>query len=447
MSRNSSVAIRGTVAYRVMDAESAGSPARYQSRVVDGELDVLLAGLSAVSLEGPKAVGKTATAQRRCRIAHRLDVPGELEVVRAEPGRLVRGEGPVLIDEWQLYPQSWDLVRREVDADPAPGRFLLTGSASPSGPPTHTGAGRIVPVRMRPMSLVERGFVPSVSLAALLDGSGEVGGDTGIALRDYVAEILSGGFPALRALPDRALRAQLDGYLARVIDRDFPEQGLAVRHPDTLRAWMRAYAAATATTASFEVIRDAATPGVGNKPAKTTTMPYRDILTRLWLLDPVPAWLPTTNRFKQLGAADKHHLADPALAARLLGVTAAQLLAGESPGPVVPRAGTLLGALFESLVALNLRIYAQVAEAEVRHLRTHGGDREVDFVITGADGGVVAVEVKLAAEVSDRDVQHLLWLRQQLGDAFRGAVVVTTGRHAYRRRDGIVVVPAALLGP
>ncbi len=421
--------------------------AGYQPRLVDVELDDLLKGLSAISVEGPKGVGKTATAQRRASTEYLLDVPGELEITRADPSRLVRGDEPILIDEWQLYPQSWDLVRRAVDAKPAPARFLLTGSAAPAGPPTHTGAGRIVPLRMRPMALAERGIGTSVSLAELMSGSAPVEGTTSMGLRDYVTEILTGGFPAFRGLPGRALRAQLDGYLARVIDRDFPEQGLNVRHPDTLRAWMRAYAAATSTSASFEVIRDAATPGVGNKPAKTTTTPYRDILSRLWLLDPVPAWLPTTNRFTQLGAADKHHLADPALAGRLLNVTADQLLAGKSSGPAVPRDGTLLGALFESLVALNLRVYAQTAEAEVRHLRTHRGDREVDFIVAGSDGGVVGLEVKLSATIDDGDVGHLLWLRHRLGEDFRDAVVITTGQHAYRRRDGVAVIPAALLGP
>lgn len=164
----------------------------------------------------------------------------------------------------------------------------------------------------------------------------------------------------------------------KVVDREFPEQGLPVRHPDTLRAWMRAYAAASSTTASYEVIRDAATPGVGNKPAKSTTIPWRDILTRLWLLDPVPAWLPTNNRFKELASAEKHQLVDPALAARLLNVTAGKLLSGGAVGPSVPRDGTLLGALFEGLVALNLRVYAQGAEAEIRHLRTHRGEHEID---------------------------------------------------------------------
>lgn len=420
----------------------------YERRVVDDELDELMPGLPAVSLEGLKGIGKTATAQVRASTVRRLDDPIEMQLLQAEPARLLEGPEPILIDEWQLLPSSWDLVRRSVDDNPAPGRFLLTGSASPVGAPTHTGAGRVVPIRMRPLSLAERGIAPSVSLSDLLRRHDSVvGGATDMTLSDYVEEILAGGFPGLRGLPQRALRAQLDGYVQRVIDREFPEQGMTIRHPDTLRAWMRAYAAASSTTASFETIRDAATPGVGNKPARSTTMPYRDILSRLWLLDPVAAWLPSNNKFKELATTEKHQMADPALAARLLGATASKLLSGEAVGPVVPRDGTLLGALFESLVALNLRVYAQHAEAEVRHVRTHRGDHEVDFVVIGSDGGVVGVEVKLSATVDESDVAHLKWLRETLGDGLRDAVLVNTGRNAYRRPDGIAVIPAALLGP
>jgi predicted AAA+ superfamily ATPase len=420
----------------------------YQRRIVDDELDALLDGLSAVSIEGPKGVGKTATALERAGSVHRLDDDGQLQVIQADPSRLTRGSEPILIDEWQRMPSSWDLVRRAVDEDPSPARFLLTGSAQPTGPETHTGAGRIVPVRMRPLSLAERGIVPSVSLADLLTGTRPaISGSTSVSLDDYVTEILTGGFPAMRGLPPRALRAQLDGYLSRVIDREFPEQGITVRRPDTLRSWMRAYAAATATTATFEVIRDAATPGVGSKPAVSTTLPWRDILTRLWLLDPVRAWLPTNNKLKELAAADKHHLADPALAARLLNVTARKLVSGGEISPSIPRDGTFLGALFESLVALNLRIYAQAAEAEVRHLRTQRGEHEVDFIITGDDGGVVAIEVKLSAVVKDEDLKHLKWLRERIGDQLLDSVLVNTGNQAYRRPDGIAVIPAALLGP
>ena len=216
--------------------------------------------------------------------------------------------------------------------------------------------------------------------------------------------------------------------------------------PETLRAWLAAYAAATASTTSYNTLLEAATPGQGDKPAKTTTIAYRDTLAHLSLLDPVPGWTPGYGHLGRLGQAPKHHLADPALAATLLGVDAPKLISGADAGPHVPRDGTLLGALFESLVTLSVRVYAQLHEAQVSHLRLRDGRHEVDLIVERPDGAVVAVEVKLGGVIGDDDVKHLLWLRDHLGDRLLDAVVVSTGPTAYRRQDGIAVVPAALLG-
>jgi predicted AAA+ superfamily ATPase len=421
----------------------------YVERVVDAELDELLSGLPAVTLDGPKGVGKTATAARRARTIYALDNPARRLLLEAEPDRLDRAEPPVLLDEWQLYPQVWDQVRRSVDRDATPGRFLLTGSASPVHAPTHSGAGRIVRLRMRPMSLAERGIEsPSVSLRGLLTGAREaVHGTTGVQLATYTEEIVRSGFPGIRPLTDRPRRAQLAGYLDRIVERDFPEQGHLVRRPATLRAWLAAYAAATATTASYNAILDAATAGDSDKPAKTTTIAYRDVLSQLWLLEPVEAWLPTRNRLSRLASSPKHHLADPALAAALLGVGVTALLDDATRRRPRIRDGVLLGQLFESLVTLDVRVHAQAAEAVVRHLRTRNGDHEVDLIVERADHRVLAIEVKLTPFVTDDDVKHLLWLRSEVGDDLLDAVVIYTGTDAYRRQDGVAVVPAALLGP
>lgn len=421
----------------------------YLPRVVDAELDALLLGVPAIALEGPKGVGKTATAMQRAQTVHRLDDADQRSVLAAGPARLVHGVAPILVDEWQRLPESWDVVRRSVDEDRTPGRFLLTGSASPKNPQTHSGAGRIVTIRMRPLALSERQLeTPTVSLGVLLSGSHpDVDGATTTSLEDYAREIAASGFPGLRDATGRALRAQLDSYLARIVDRDFGEMGREVRNPAVLQRWMSAYAAATSTLASYERIRDAATGGEGDTPAKTTTIPYRDVLERLWILEPVPAWLPTRNHILRLAASPKHQLADPALAVRLLGTDMSALLDGKSPGPALARDGTLLGALFESLVTQSVRVYAQASEGRVRHLRTHAGEHEVDLIVERDDQRVLAIEVKLARTVRDTDVRHLLWLREQIGDDLLDAMVVTTGGEAYRRPDGVAVVPAALLGP
>jgi predicted AAA+ superfamily ATPase len=420
----------------------------YLLRLVDDELDALLPELAATALDGPKGVGKTATAERRCRRIFRLDVSRERAAVEADPELVLQGPGPTLVDEWQHVPEVWDVVRRQVDRDPTGGQFLLTGSATPrSGVTTHTGAGRIVRLRMRPMTLSERGVgTPTVSLRQLLSGRrAAIGGTTDVRLADYVEEIVSSGFPGIRALSGRARISQLDGYLRSAVDRDVPEQGLAVRKPEALLDWLRAYAAATATTASYAKIVQAASPGHGGQLAKTTVIGYRDVLTQLWLLDPVPAWTPGQRLMTRLQQAPRHHLADPALAARLLGLTADSLLRGAG-SPIGPQQGTMLGHLFESLATLCLRATAQAAAARIGHLRTGNGEHEIDLVVIRDDGKILGIEIKLAGAVRDHDMRHLYWLRKRLGADLLDAVVITTGPIAYRRPDGIAVVPLALLG-
>jgi uncharacterized protein len=422
----------------------------YIRRVVDDELDELVPALAAIAIEGARGVGKTATGLQRAATAHRLDDPNQRSIVAADPLRLTTGERPVLIDEWQRFPDSWDIVRRAVDDDPSGGQWLLTGSAVPSDQPTHTGAARIVSLRMRPMALAERGVgEPTVSLGDLLGGGrSPVNGHTEIGLEDYAHEITASGLPGIRRHSGRALRSHLDSYVARVIERDFQELGgREVRNSAALRRWMTAYAAATSTTSSYETIRDAATSGEGDKPAKTTTQPYSDVLERLWILEPVHAWHPTRNHIANLANPPKHSLVDPALAVSLLGASVEALLEARPLGPPMPRDGTLLGYLFESLVTQSVRVYAQAAEAQVKHLRTKGGGHEIDLIVERRDHRILAIEVKLKRTVDDKDLRHLRWLAGQLGDDLLDAVVVTTGPDAYRRHDGIAVVPAAQLGP
>lgn len=422
---------------------------RYTRRIIDDELDALFGQIPAIAIDGPKAVGKTTTAEQRAVGLLRLDAKPNREAVHADPGVLLRRPRPLLIDEWQKVPEVWDVVRRAVDDDPTGGQFLLAGSATPPhGATAHSGAGRIGRLRMRPMTLSERGIAsPTVSLGELLAGSRPpLDGVTDVRLADYAHEIVASGFPGMRTLGARALKFQLDSYLRNAVDRDVPDQGLAVRKPDAMLGWLRAYAAATSTTASYTAVLDAATAGVSDKPARSTTVAYRDVLTQLWLLDPVLAWGPAGNPLARLAQSPKHHLADPALAARLLGLSVDALLSGAGR-PIGPQAGGMLGHLFESLVTLCVRVAAQAADATVGHLRTRNGDHEIDLVLVRDDGRVLAVEVKLAASVEDRDVAHLRWLRDHLRADLLDAAIINTGPNAYRRPDGIGVVPLALLGP
>ncbi len=421
----------------------------YLPRVADRELDELLAALPAVVLEGARGVGKTTSAERRAATVHRLDIPAQMVVAQADPERIVAGATPVLIDEWQRLPESWDLVRRAVDADRTPGRFLLTGSATPGNAPIHSGACRIVTLRLRPMTLAERGVgTPTVSLADLLQGGRPaISGKTDVGLESYVDEILASGLPGLRGLRGRPLRAALDSYIDRIVEHDFPQMGHGVRNPTALRAWMTAYSAMVSSTAAYETIRAAATGGDGEKPSRGATQPYNDILQRLWIFEPVPAWMPGKGFVSRLGQAPKHQVADPALAARLLKLDADGLLERKLPSASASGHSAMLGPLFESLVTLSVRVFAQAAECSVMHLRTRApNEREIDLIVQRPDGRVLAIEVKLARAIGEDDVRHLLWLRDHIGADLLDMIVVTTGPEAYRRKDDVAVVPLALLG-
>lgn len=421
----------------------------YRRRIVDDVLDELFPHLAAIALEGAKGVGKTATASQRAATIISLNLPGQRETLAADVDRITQVPRPVLIDEWQLHPVVWERVRIAVDHDRAGGQFLLAGSAGVApGVRIHSGAGRIVSIAMRPMSLAERGVAePTVSLRELLTGARpSITGTSEVGLGVYTDEILGSGFPGIRDLPPRARQVQLDSYLARIVDKELPENGVTFRRPDSLRSWLTAYAAATATDAAYTHILNAATAGQPDKPSRATVDLYREHLTRLFVLDPIPAWIPVFNPLKRLTHAPRHHLVDPALAARLVGVGRTALLTGVG-NRVSPATGTWLGALFESLAAQSIRIYAEAASARVGHLRTMATDHEIDLIVEGDDRSVVAIEVKLSETVSDKDVRHLNWLDAQLGGRLADRVLITTGDNAYRRHDGVAVVPLALLGP
>jgi predicted AAA+ superfamily ATPase len=421
----------------------------YRSRIADHALSRLLETQPLVVLQGPKGVGKTATARN---LIHgkgtdiNLERTDVREAVEADLGVLSRRPRPIFVDEWQLWPPVWNELRRLVDDGAEPGSFLVAGSMIPAGARVHSGAGRAVTLRMRPMSLAERGLAaPTVSLDQLLRGNAEIGGSTDLGYADYVAEVFASGFPGIRSLSTPQARMErLVGYLDAVLTKDFAEYGQRVRRPDTLRRWLASYAAATATNAQYSRVLDGATPGDGDKPAKSTTIGYRDALAAMWLLDEVPIWAPGEQFYSRLATTPKHFLADPALAAALLELDEPDLTL---PTQDLPAAdfGPTAGRLFEALVAQSLQVYAQAVGARVSYFRTRDGKREVDFIVE-RKRRAVAFEVKLAKTANQEAIGHLLWLKDRAGAQIADAVLVNTGTEAYRRKDGIAVIPAALLG-
>lgn len=412
--------------------------ADYLRRALDDDLDELMREAPAIAIVGAKGVGKTAMLTRRAASKFSLDIPSDRHLVAGNPTLIATADPPCLLDEWQYVPDTWNVVKRAVDDGAAPGSFLIAGSASPHGEArVHSGAGRILSLTMRPLALAERyPGSATISLADLLrDNSCKIDDTTTLAVQDYAAEVINSGLPGLRNRTGRLHTQYVNGYLDLIVDRDVPESGLSLRNPDVMLAWLRSYAAAVSTTTDYKTILDASTPGEPNKPTKKTTIAYRNALRKIHILEPLPAWLPNTNHLTRLRQSPKHHLVDPALAARLLGLTPANVLRS-----------THLGPLFESLACLSVRVAATRANASVFHLRTYNGEQEVDMIVEGEDGAVAAFEVKLADHVSDDDVAHLKWLRQKIGDTLVNAAVLYTGARAYRRSDGVAVIPLALLG-
>jgi hypothetical protein len=416
----------------------------YRRRLIDRQLDDLMMQLPAILLDGPKAVGKTTTALQRAATVRRMDAPLDQVRYSADEGWITRGVPPILVDEWHRAPGVWDSVKRSVDDDSAGGRFLLTGSLPTRG--THSGAGRITSLRMRPLSMAERmDSPPTVSLGDLLEGvAGVIEGESDVTFEQYCYEISQSGFPGFRHLSGASHSEALLGYLERIFDTDLPELGVSLRRPATMRAWLRAYAAATGTLATWEIIREAANSGYTQAPSKPTVTPYRDALTRLRILDELPAWLPTRNDLSRVAQAPKHYVADPALALALLGYDGSWLIdsgsdeASDSQRPLV-------GRLFEALAILSIRVYAQTNFAQTFHFRQFEGRHEVDAIVQGHNGKLLAIEIKLGATVESRDIRHLKWLQEKLGSQVADCVLIYTGPVAFRF-EGVAVVPLALLG-
>ncbi|WP_229658989.1 ATP-binding protein [Nesterenkonia cremea] len=299
------------------------------------------------------------------------------------------------------------------------------------------------------MTLMERNFeTPTISIGKLLRGEPQqIRGTTQRTLRDYIDEIFRSGLPGIRDLSPKVRRHRIQTYVDRLAEKDIPAAGGRIREPETLKAWITAYGAATATDASYETILRAATPGQSEKPDKKTVMRYRDLLTRLFILDPVPAWMPSLAPLTTLIRSPKHHMVDPALPAHLAGIGPEGLLRGER-NVLAPDGETWLGALFESLAVQSLRVYGEANQTHVRQLRTKGGRQEIDLILEDWERNTLAVEVKLAGAARNEHVKHLNWLQEKVSDGRRlTRMVVTSGEQAYTRADGVLVAPLALLGP
>ena len=417
----------------------------YVPRVADAELAARLRATGAVLIEGPRACGKTETGLRAARSAVRLDRdPAARRAGILDPTLLLAGETPRLVDEWQLVPGVWNAVRADVDDHPGePGRFILAGSAVPADDATrHTGSLRVTRLRMRPMSLAESGHSSrAVSLADLLAGGGASAADPGLGIRDLAERVVVGGWPALqRQAPADAMVATA-GYLDETCRVDLGRLDGPRRDPGNVARVLRSLARNTATGASARTI--AADVGGADGAGAVdyhTVIAYVGALSRLFVVEDLPAWSPALRSRGVLRSSPTRHFVDPSLAAAALGAGPDRLLADPET----------LGLLFESLVVRDLRVYAQAAGATVSHYRENTG-AEADAIVELRDGRWAAIEVKLGQADVDAAARSLLRVAGNVDQARHGApaflAVVTGWGYAYRRPDGVQVVPIGTLGP
>lgn len=406
----------------------------YLRRHIDQRLVHLLRVHPACLIEGIRGVGKTSTAIRLAGSSLRLDHPPTAADVAADPEAVCMSlPEPLLIDEWHRIPEVWDAVRRMVDADRRPGRFLLSGSSRTAvDADIHAGAGRILALRLRPMTLSERrGRIPIVDLGDLAEHGIEPvrGARSPFSPSEQEMPATHSGLPGYLDLEIGDHQEVLRSYLDLAIARDLAEITSTVRYAPKLRRYVRAYAATVATTADHHTIYRAASL------AKATGQTYHDLLVRLGLIEELPSW--SNNHLKRLTKRPKRHLVDPAFAA-----------ADHHETPTVLRGfRNRLGALFESVVVCQIRATAEARGLGWRfgHLRSAGADQEIDLIADLPDGGVVAFEAKLGKTVTGADARHLATLRDSLGEAFRGGLVVHPGTVAVRISDRIAAVPLGVL--
>ena len=421
----------------------------YVRRIVDDHIDRHLGDLPSLMLYGPRGVGKTTTATRRATTVRRLSRAKQRGALAANPALICDDRPPVLIDDWHRVPRVWDTVLHNSTMPEPDGPFLLTGTPHTAilNTAAYPATGKVTTIHMRPLSLPERLTVaPTVSLARLLDGTaGSIAGTSPLGPADYAREIERSGFPAVRHLSGQALHDKLDRYLGEIATRDLVEVNHRLRKPDTFRRWLRAYASATSTLAPWEAIRRACLAPDGT-PWAPTTHPWIENLTNLRLIEQLPGWQPAAGDTMGFVTGQRRHLADPGLALRALGGTAEGLIGGQHFTSDLIADADMFAALLNSLAAQSLRVFAQVGQTEVSHLRTRSALHTIDFVVTGGDR-LAAIQLTAAPTAEGVDVAPLHWLRGRYPDRVADLVVLTTGPRASRRPDGIAEIPLALLGP
>ena len=407
----------------------------YTTRLIDAWLRELFDELPALLITGPRAAGKTTTAQRLAATVVRLDQPAEAEPFRDDPDAALRSlPEPVLLDEWQAVPQVLGAVKRAVDQRPSPTRFLVTGSVHGRlDAPTWPGTGRLVHLKMWGLTAREiLGSPPKPPFLQILARADLAAFHTPVDAPDllgYVELALGGGYPEpVLRLRGGARERWLESYLGELFTRD-AENLDGPRDPELLRRYFEALAVNTAGIAAEKTVYDAASI------SRSTAAAYERLLRNMFVLDHLPAW--STNRLSRLVKAPKRYLTDTSL------LTAALHL----DELAVMRDGNLLGRLIETYVLAQIRPELELAGFTPRlyHLREKNGRHEIDLIAELSGGDVVAIEIKSSAAPTRSDARHLEWLREQLGERFLAGAVLHTGPRPFQLAERIFALPICTL--
>ncbi|MEE3487265.1 MAG: DUF4143 domain-containing protein [Bulleidia sp.] len=422
---------------------------KYMPRIADGILKDRLEAKGAILVEGPKWCGKTTTSKQIARSILHMDEPDLTkqyqEMAELNPGLLLKGEVPRLIDEWQIAPNLWNAVRYEVDQRDDFGQFILTGSAVPAklSSSAHTGTGRIGRMKMRTMTLYESGESSGeVSLTDLFNGN-DIAALDSHSIEDIAFMLCRGGWPkAIGRKPKVALQQAID-YLDGVVSTDVSRVDDVQRNEEKTRRLLRSYARNTASQASLETIRQDV---VVNDEDKTMDQPtlysYLGALRKIFVLEDSPSWNPSLRSKTAIRTTDTRYFSDPSIATAALGIGPEDLLNDLNT----------MELLFENMAVRDLRVYAEALDGKIFHYRDKSG-LECDAVLHRRNGTYGLIEIKLGGDKLIKEgAENLLKLAEKIDtDKMKAPsflmVLCAKAPMAYKREDGVIVAPICTLKP